>query len=216
MNARIFIATAGAAALIAIGSVTPASAGPMPAQIPDGADVCPAFDSGKIDTPGDPASVLVTAPAGKLISGYCVKAGSANSGLGPVFVVVDPPQAQVTITHPSTKDVSHYSLVYVNAPGPTLPEPTLPEPTLPEPTTPEPTEPPTTDEVEVFPPTTQPPDGGESLTPPSAGETPQSGGGASTTASLPTTGNESTWLAVIALLTLIAGGGALFFARRPV
>jgi len=73
------------------------------------ADVCADLDSGKIDTVGDPASVTITASPGYLISEYCVKAGSANQGDGPVYVSVDPPQETVTITHPSGKDISHYS-----------------------------------------------------------------------------------------------------------
>jgi hypothetical protein len=72
-------------------------------------DVCPDLDSGKINTSGDPLSVTVTAPAGFLIDGYCVKAGSSNQGDGPVMVVVDPPQATVTISYPGGKAVSHYS-----------------------------------------------------------------------------------------------------------
>ena len=52
-------------------------------------DVCPPLDSGKIDTTGDPASVTVTAPAGKLITGYCAKAGSEQSGAGTEIVLVD-------------------------------------------------------------------------------------------------------------------------------
>ena len=54
--------------------------------------VCPPLDSGKIDTTGDPASVTVNAPAGNVITGYCVKAGSVNSGDGPEFVALNPPQ----------------------------------------------------------------------------------------------------------------------------
>lgn len=78
--------------------------------------VCGPLDSGKIDTTGDPVSVVVTAPEGKLIDGYCVKAGSVNQGLGPVYVEVDPPQAQVTITYPDGKAVSHWSVSYVDVP----------------------------------------------------------------------------------------------------
>lgn len=91
-------------------------------------DVCPGLNSGKIDTVGDPVSVVVTAPTGFLISGYCVKAGSSNQGNGPVFVTVSPPQAEVTITYPGGKDISHYSVSYVpvseNTPTPTVVPPT--------------------------------------------------------------------------------------------
>jgi LPXTG-motif cell wall-anchored protein len=92
-------------------------------------DVCPPGDSGKIDVSGNQTSVTVTAPDGYLIAGYCVKAGSENSGDGPVFVAVDPPSASVTITYPSGKDISHYSLTFVpvvvESPTPTVtPTPT--------------------------------------------------------------------------------------------
>lgn len=90
--------------------------------------VCPPGDSGKIDV-NSGASITVTAPDGKLISGYCVKAGSANQGLGPEFVTVDPPQKTVTITHSSGKDVSHYSLTYVDEGQTTTTETTTTETT---------------------------------------------------------------------------------------
>lgn len=86
-----------------------------------GDNVCSPLDSGKIDTTGDPSSVTVTAPDGKLIDGYCVKAGSSGQGDGPVYVDVNPPQKTVTIAHPSGKAVSHYSVSYTDAPS-TTPE----------------------------------------------------------------------------------------------
>lgn len=94
-------------------------------------EVCPGLDSGKINTSGDPLSVTVTAPAGFLISGYCVKAGSDASDAGVEFVTVDPPQASVTISHSSGKAVSHYSYSLVEIVTPTSPPPTTP-PTPPE------------------------------------------------------------------------------------
>ena len=72
-------------------------------------DLCPALDSGKIDTVGDPATVTFTAPAGYLITSYCVKAGTEA-----VFVTVDPPASSVTIDHPVKDSVSHYSVAYTN------------------------------------------------------------------------------------------------------
>lgn len=93
---------------------------------PDG-QICPALDSGKIDTTGDPLSVTFTAPDGYLIDGFCVKAGSATQGLGAEFVTVDPPQKTVTITHSSGKAVSHYSVSYVKVPPTTTT--TVPETT---------------------------------------------------------------------------------------
>lgn len=111
MSRRI-VAAVAALGLLAGGSVVTATSASA------GQEVCSGYDSGKIDTAGDPKSVTVTAPEGKLISGYCVKAGSDVSVPdGAVqFITVDPPQKTVTITHPSGKAVSHYALQYVNAP----------------------------------------------------------------------------------------------------
>ena len=89
----------------------------------DGA-TCP--KDGKVDVKGEQATLEVTAEPGYLIVGYCVKAGSYQNGEGPVDVVVDPPAATVSISHPSGKAISHYTLVTVKA-GPT-PEPTPSEP----------------------------------------------------------------------------------------
>ncbi|MBA2642696.1 MAG: hypothetical protein H0U82_07210, partial [Actinobacteria bacterium] len=99
----------GAAAVAASGDKPPSPTGQ------GGNDqVCPAGDSGKIDVSGSQTSITVTAPDGKLISGYCVKAGSANQGLGPEFYTVSPPAKSVTISHSSGKDISHYSLTFVD------------------------------------------------------------------------------------------------------
>ncbi len=100
--------------------------------VPPADQICPDSSSGKIDVSGDQTSVTVTAPAGQLISGYCVKAGSEKQGLGAEFVTVNPPQASVTITHSSGKGVSHYSLTFVTAP-PLPPLPPLPPPPPPAP-----------------------------------------------------------------------------------
>lgn len=104
------LAAALVAAALTLGGVAVAS--PALATPPEDL-VCPALDSGKIDTPDpDPATVTVDAPAGKLISGYCVKAGP-----GFEMIVVDPPLAQVVVDHPTKDSVSHYSLTYVDAPA---------------------------------------------------------------------------------------------------
>lgn len=77
----------------------------------------PGVCSGTHITPADGIkSITVTAPDGQLISGYCVKAGSLNQGNGPVYITVNPPLPTVTITHPSGKDISHYTVTYVKAP----------------------------------------------------------------------------------------------------
>ena len=77
--------------------------------------VCGGLSSGKIDVSGTYKTITVTAPEGKLISRYCVKAGSINQGLGPEYVVVNPPAKSVTISHSSDKDISHYSIEYINS-----------------------------------------------------------------------------------------------------
>lgn len=64
----------------------------------------------------DVKTLEVTADDGKLISGYCIKAGSARQGDGPVYVVVDPPAKTVVISHPSGKDISHYTVTFVDEP----------------------------------------------------------------------------------------------------
>ena len=110
---RRIVATVAALGLLAGGSVMMATTASAAGQ-----EVCSGYDSGKIDTTGDPKSVTVTAPEGKLISGYCVKAGSDKSvpDGAVVWVPVDPAAKTVTITHPSGKAVSHYALAYVDAP----------------------------------------------------------------------------------------------------
>ncbi|MFD6448673.1 LPXTG cell wall anchor domain-containing protein [Promicromonospora sp. NPDC060204] len=124
----------GASALLVAGLLVPSTAAfaaPV-AGAPvatTGSATCP--KDGKVDVSGEHTTLVVTAPDGYLITGYCVKAGSANQGLGPEDVVVDPPAAEVTISHSSGKAISHYTLITVKA-EPT-PEPSVPgeEPTVP-------------------------------------------------------------------------------------
>lgn len=87
----------------------------QPANANNEGQVCPGLTSGKIDVSGNKKTVTITAPAGFLIDSYCVKAGSEDSDAGPVTVEVDPPAKTVTISHPSGKDISHYSAHYVRA-----------------------------------------------------------------------------------------------------
>lgn len=77
-------------------------------------NVCPELDSGKVDVSGEVHEITVTAPEGQLIGVYCVKAGSAKQGDGPVTVAIDPGVTELTITHPSGKAISHYSLGYTD------------------------------------------------------------------------------------------------------
>ncbi|NHC24578.1 hypothetical protein G6553_15535, partial [Nocardioides sp. IC4_145] len=122
------------AALAAAAVVVPVvSLAPTSVAAPSTDQVCAPLSSGKIDTKGDPMAVTVHAPAGKMIVGYCVKAGSAQQGNGPVTADLGKPVHTLTITHPSGKAVSHYSVRYgtIVSPAPTTPAPTTPAPTTP-------------------------------------------------------------------------------------
>ncbi|MUK02289.1 hypothetical protein GM708_10335, partial [Vibrio cholerae] len=106
MNKRTtYLALAVTAGLTTMASPALATAGTTTDQVCDG------LSSGKIDTSGDPTTVTLTASVGEVITGYCVKAGSANQGDGPVYIDLDPAEYanSITITHPSGKAVSHYS-----------------------------------------------------------------------------------------------------------
>lgn len=103
-----------AGALLAVAGLVTMLGAPALAQ--PGDQVCQGLDSGKIDVQDNVAEVTITAPAGQLIDAYCIKAGSANQGLGPEYVTLDPPVASITITHSSGKDVSHYSYSLVDVP----------------------------------------------------------------------------------------------------
>jgi hypothetical protein len=82
--------------------------GVAPAVSSDG-QVCPAATSGKIDVSGDDTTLTITAPDGFVVTGYCVKAGSAKQGNGPESYVVAPAAASAVISHSSGKGISHYS-----------------------------------------------------------------------------------------------------------
>ncbi|MDR4534454.1 hypothetical protein [Glutamicibacter sp. PS] len=99
------LATAAVAALSVLGAVAPASAAP-----PAGA-VCPGWDTGHLGA-GGATSTTITAPDGMVITGVCVKAGSAQQGNGPEITYYDPGVTSVTIWHSSGKQISHYSVMY--------------------------------------------------------------------------------------------------------
>lgn len=120
----------------------PIAGAPVAATPSGGESTCP--KDGKVDVTGEHTTLVVTAEPGYLITGYCVKAGSDNQGDGPVDVVVDPPAATVTISHPSGKAISHYTLVTIKvgstpSPSPSVPGST-PSPSVPG-ATPSPSEP---------------------------------------------------------------------------
>lgn len=120
----------------------PIAGAPVAATPSGGESTCP--KDGKVDVTGEHTTLVVTAEPGYLITGYCVKAGSDKQGDGPVDVVVDPPAATVTISHPSGKAISHYTLVTIKvgstpSPSPSVPGST-PSPSVPG-ATPSPSEP---------------------------------------------------------------------------
>ena len=96
------------ATIIAVGLLIVA----MAASPADAFEVCPEWDSGKIDVTGEQTTLRITAPEGFHIVEVCVKAGSSNEGYGPEYSVVDPPRRGMTISHSSGKAISHYSMRY--------------------------------------------------------------------------------------------------------
>ncbi|MFJ3405785.1 hypothetical protein [Promicromonospora sp. NPDC090134] len=206
----------GASALLVAGLLVP-SAAAFAAPVAGapvattGEATCP--KDGKVDVQGDHTTLVVTAPEGYLITGYCVKAGSANQGLGPEDVVVDPPATEVTISHSSGKAISHYTLITVKA-EPT-PEPSVPgeEPTVPgeEPTDDTGVEPsapgePTEDGNEPIEESAAPGEvEGEDATPAPAGEEPEV---------LAATGASTVVGFTLIALALVGGGVTLIVLRR--
>ena len=101
------LAAGAVAGFVLLGSgMAPASAAPPAGQI------CPEWDSGKIDVADGIKSLEVTAPDGLEIIAVCVKAGSAKQGLGAQIDYLYSSQLTVTISHYSGKDISHYSFLY--------------------------------------------------------------------------------------------------------
>jgi hypothetical protein len=126
----LFVLTVGLVAALA----TIGAAGTVGAGVDQ---VCPDLDTGKIDPPGDPTSLVITAPEGKVIVQVCVKAGSAQQQEGPFFIDFDPGVTETTISHPSGKEISHYSVKFADAPPPpngtTPPNGTVPPPEVKQP-----------------------------------------------------------------------------------
>jgi LPXTG-motif cell wall-anchored protein len=106
---------------------------PVETQAPVEEKVCDELDSTKIDLKAGNTTFEIIADEGYLITGYCVKAGSALQGDGPEYVEVDPPQESVIIEHSTGKDISHYSFSQELAPTtpPTTPPATTPPATTP-------------------------------------------------------------------------------------
>lgn len=111
------------------------------ASATDGQEVCAPLDSGKIDVDGELDTITVSSPSDDLvITGYCVKAGSDVSVPegAVVYVLIEQSKWSPTITfsHPSGKNISHYSLAW----QPFTPETTTTTTTLPPPPPPPPVE----------------------------------------------------------------------------
>ena len=68
--------------------------------------VCAGLDSGRVNVQGNQTSITVQATSGRLIAGYCFKAGNRA---GPQVVQVSPPRAVVTIDG-GGRNLVHYSL----------------------------------------------------------------------------------------------------------
>ena len=81
----------------------------------DGDKVCPPLDTGHLSA-GNAVSYTITAPEGQLIAEVCVKAGSTQQGNGPESTTLSTPSKTTTISHSSGKQISHYSVRYVDAP----------------------------------------------------------------------------------------------------
>ena len=220
-NKRVFGGLA--AAVMLAGGLALTSAGTVAAAAVNDGKICEGLSSTKIDTPGEPQSITILPadyPAGNVITGYCVKAGSENQvGGGPVYVVLPPGTTTVTFGHPSTKAVSHYSFSYA-PPVVVVPPTPTPSPETPVvPPTPETPVPPTP-ETPVTPtetPATPTPDAVVAALPPVQAAPAQALAPAAAlpAQALPSTGIDGTGItAIIALLLTSLGGAALFVSRR--
>jgi hypothetical protein len=138
VRARLAAFTALLAATVAVPAI--ALAGSSPAEATWGTSEdgnCLDLGEGRVNVPGNAQTTTVTAPAGKLIQGYCVKAAGAKGTNGaPYYVWVATPVAALVLRHPDGGNLTHYSLYLIDEPGDATPTPT-PTPT---PETPEETE----------------------------------------------------------------------------
>jgi hypothetical protein len=76
-----------------------------------GDKACPDFSTGKIELVDGPTQLTYTAPSGHHIKKWCVKAGSAEQGDGPEGHAGGLGVFEVTISHSSGKEISHYSVM---------------------------------------------------------------------------------------------------------
>lgn len=194
------------ATLIVAGLVGVAGASPVSAQSTN-PGVC---EGTHITPPANTTEVTVTAPEGQLISGYCVKAGSENQGLGPEYVTLDEPATSVTIEYTmsdTVKDISHYVVTYVDAPPPVETTPVETTPTAPTEVGSNP--PPATPAEPAAAPTVG--SEGGSVTPDVASEGPLPAQAAPAQA-LPATGTSSWVFAFMAMALVLVGTGFVSFS----
>ncbi len=85
------------------------------AVVPDDR-VCDQPPAHQPPVPSTTKTMLLIAPEGKVIVATCVKAGSAIQGEGPDYKTYGEGVASVTISHPSGKDISHYTVTYADKP----------------------------------------------------------------------------------------------------
>ena len=112
MNTKKNLTALSVAAVISISGTAIATAPALATN--DNSGVCAGQHLTPNDGKNDEATETYTAPAGYLISGYCVKAGSdKQDDGGPEYVTVNPPAATITISHSTGKDVSHFSVTLV-------------------------------------------------------------------------------------------------------
>jgi hypothetical protein len=109
---RKLLATIAIVTLATVGAI--GTAGIVGAQ----EATCPPLDTGHLTDANDQTSVTITAPEGQVIVQVCLKAGSAEQGLGPEFFNFDPGVTTITLSHSSGKEISHYSVDFADAPPP--------------------------------------------------------------------------------------------------
>ncbi|WP_341927467.1 hypothetical protein, partial [Nocardioides psychrotolerans] len=82
----------------------------------EGTSACDKLDSGIKGAPGNGATLEVTAPSDKLITGYCTKVGNSKEGFEPDYVKLVEPLKTVVLRHSSGQALAHYSLTWTNVP----------------------------------------------------------------------------------------------------
>lgn len=93
-----------AAAAVALAPVLTGTAAPASAAVPAS---CAPLTSGQVDPDGTPRAVAAIAPAGHLVTGYCVASGSA----APVYVELAQPVTWVVVR--GAAGIGHYSYAWV-------------------------------------------------------------------------------------------------------